>query len=118
MLGSPAAEVTLVEWADPQCPACRTYTEEFLPSVVDEYVRPGMVNTEFRGFPFIGDDSVKAYRSLLAAGEQNKLSNLQEALYRNQGGRERRVGEGRPDPRARVRNRRARRRPAVRGCRE
>lgn len=86
VLGSPDAEVTLVEWADPQCPACRTYTEEFLPTVVDEYVRPGTVSTEFRGFPFIGDDSVKAYRFLLAAGEQNKLWDLQEALYRNQGG--------------------------------
>ena len=42
--------------------------------------------TEFRGFPFIGDDSVKAYRFLLAAGEQDTLWNLQEALYRNQGG--------------------------------
>ena len=54
--------------------------------MVDEYVRPGTVNTEFRGFPFIGDDSVKAYRFLLAAGEQDKLWDLQEALYRNQGG--------------------------------
>jgi protein-disulfide isomerase len=49
-------------------------------------VRQGSVNTEFRGFPFIGDDSVKAYRFLLAAGEQNKLWDLQEAMYRNQGG--------------------------------
>lgn len=86
VLGSPDASVTLVEWADPQCPACRTYTEEFFPTVVDEYVRPGNVKTEFRGFPFIGDDSVKAYRFLLAAAEQDKLWQLQEALYRNQGG--------------------------------
>lgn len=86
VLGSPEASVTLVEWADPQCPACRTYTEEFFPVVVDEYIRPGTVNTEFRGFPFIGEDSVKAYRFLLAAGEQDKLWDLQEALYRNQGG--------------------------------
>jgi protein-disulfide isomerase len=86
LLGSPQASVTLVEWADPQCPACRTYTEEFFPVVVDDYVRPGTVNTEFRGFPFIGEDSVKAYRFLLAAGEQNRLWDLQEALYRNQGG--------------------------------
>ena len=86
VLGSPDADVTLVEWADPQCPACRLYTEEFFPTVVDEYVRPGTLNTEFRGFPFIGDDSVKAYRFLLAAGEQSKLWDLQEALYRNQGG--------------------------------
>jgi len=86
VLGSPEASVTLVEWADPQCPACRRYTEEFLPVVVDEYVRPGTANTEFRGFPFIGEDSVKAYRFLLAAGEQGSLWDLQEALYRNQGG--------------------------------
>ena len=86
VLGAPDAEVTLIEWADPQCPACRVYTEEFFPTVVDEYVRPGSVNTEFRGFPFIGEDSVKAYRFLLAAGEQDKLWDLQEAMYRNQGG--------------------------------
>ena len=86
VLGPPAAEVTLIEYADPQCPACRTYTEEYFPTVVDDYVRPGRLNTEFRGFPFIGSDSVEAYRFLLAAGEQNKLWNLQEALYRNQGG--------------------------------
>jgi protein-disulfide isomerase len=85
-LGAPDANVTLVEWADPQCPACRFYTEEFFPTVVDEYVRPGRVKTEFRGFPFIGDDSVTAYRFLLAAGEQGKLWDLQEAMYRNQGG--------------------------------
>jgi protein-disulfide isomerase len=86
VLGPAEADVTLVEWADLQCPACRTYTEEFLPTVVDEYVRPGTIATEFRGFPFIGEDSVKAYRFLLAAGEQDRLWNLQEALYQHQGG--------------------------------
>jgi protein-disulfide isomerase len=53
--------------------------------VVAEYVRTGKVATEFRGFPFIGEDSVTGYRYLLAAGEQNKLWNLLDALYRNQG---------------------------------
>jgi protein-disulfide isomerase len=86
VLGSPDATVTLVEWADPQCPACRVYTEELFPTVVQEYVRPGTVSTEFRGFPFIGEDSVKAYRFLLAAADQNRLWDLQEAMYRHQGG--------------------------------
>jgi len=86
VLGSPDATVTLIEWADPQCPACRIYTEDFFPTVVVEYIRPGRIDTEFRGFPFIGEDSVKAYRFLLAAAAQDKLWNLQEALYRNQGG--------------------------------
>ena len=85
VLGSPSANVTLIEYADPQCPACRRYTESIFPTVVDEYVRPGRVATEFRGFPFIGEDSVSGYRYLLAAGRQGKLWNLAEALYRNQG---------------------------------
>lgn len=85
VLGSPDAPVTLIEYADPQCPVCRAYTEKVFPDVVRRYVRTGKVMTEFRGFPFIGEDSVKAYRFLLAAGVQNKLWNLQEAMYRYQG---------------------------------
>lgn len=85
VLGSPDAQVLMIEYADQQCPACRLYTEQFFPTLVNEYVRPGKVKVEFRGFPFIGDDSVKAHRFLLAAAEQDKLWDLQEALYRSQG---------------------------------
>ncbi|HEU0246195.1 MAG TPA: thioredoxin domain-containing protein [Gaiellaceae bacterium] len=85
ILGDPAARVTLIEWADPQCPACRFYNEEIFPTLVDEYVRRGNAKTEFRGYPFIGADSVKGYRFILAAGLQNRLWNLQDALYRSQG---------------------------------
>jgi protein-disulfide isomerase len=85
VLGNPGARVELVEYADPQCPACRLYTENFFPTLVKEYVRPGKVKTEFRGFPFIGDDSVTAYRFLLAAAKQDKLWNLAQAFYGNQG---------------------------------
>lgn len=86
VLGAPKANVTLIEYADPQCPGCRFYTEEIFPAIVNEYVRPGRVKTEFRGFPFIGPDSVRALRFILAAGLQDRLWQLQEALYRNQGG--------------------------------
>jgi protein-disulfide isomerase len=86
VLGSPSANVTLIEYADAQCPACRAYALEVFPSIVDEYIRPGKVKTGYRGFPFIGPDSVKALRFLLAAGEQNRLWELQEALYRYQRG--------------------------------
>jgi protein-disulfide isomerase len=86
VLGSPDAGVTLIEYADLQCPACRAYTETFLPEVVEMYVRPGRVKTEFRGISFIGPDSETALRYVLAAGLQDRLWQLQEALYRNQGG--------------------------------
>jgi protein-disulfide isomerase len=85
VLGNPKAGVTLIEYADVQCPACRFYALEMFPAVVDEYVRPGKVKTEFRGFPFIGPDSLKGERFLLAAARQDRLWQLAEALYRHQG---------------------------------
>jgi protein-disulfide isomerase len=86
VLGSPDAEVTLIEYADLQCPACRAYTEVVFPEVLQSYVRPGRVKAEFRGIGFIGPDSATALRYVLAAGLQDRLWQLQEALYRNQGG--------------------------------
>jgi protein-disulfide isomerase len=86
ILGSADAGVTLIEYADLQCPACRAYSEAYLPEVVERYVRPGRVKTEFRGVAFIGPDSETALRYVLAAGLQDRLWQLQEALYRNQGG--------------------------------
>ena len=86
VLGDAAANVTLIEYADPQCPACRSYSENMFPAIVDEYVRPGKITTEFRGYPFIGPDSVKALRFIYAAGLQDSLWQFEEALYRNQGG--------------------------------
>jgi protein-disulfide isomerase len=87
VLGAPDARVKLIEYADLQCPACRAYTEEYFPEVVERYVRPGQVKNEFRGVAFIGLDSETALRYVLAAGLQNHLWELQEALYRNQGGK-------------------------------
>jgi protein-disulfide isomerase len=85
VLGNTNAKVTLIEYADLQCPACRQYALSIFPTLVESHIRPGEVKTEFRGFPFLGDDSFKAQRYVTAAGLQDRLWNLQEALYRNQG---------------------------------
>ncbi len=85
ILGDPAATVRLIEYADLQCPGCRQYALTVFPGIVDDYVRPGRVQAEFRGYPFLGEDSFKAQRFVSAAGLQDRLWNLQEALYRNQG---------------------------------
>jgi protein-disulfide isomerase len=85
VLGELSAKVTLIEYADQQCPACRYYTLAIFPTLVNEYVRPGKVKMRYQGYPFIGSDSKKALRFLLAAGLQDRLWQLQEALYRYQG---------------------------------
>lgn len=84
-LGSAKAPVTMVEFADLQCPFCRAFAAEGLPAIVREYVRPGKVKLVFSGIAFIGPDSETALRAAYAAGLQNRLWNFVDLLYRNQG---------------------------------
>ena len=84
-LGDPNAEVTLVEYADLQCPYCAQWSRQALPVLVDEYVQTGKVRIVFRGLAFLGPDSVRALRVTLAAGRQNRLWDVLEGLYYRQG---------------------------------
>ncbi len=84
-LGSPNAPVTLVEYADLQCPYCAEWARTALPVVVDRYVRTGKVQIVFRGLAFIGPDSERALRAVVAAGRQDRLWDLVHALYTSQG---------------------------------
>lgn len=84
-LGSPGAPLKLVEYVDMQCPYCARWATEAFPTIVDRYVRTGKLQIEFRGLAFLGPDSVTALRTALAAADQNKLWNVVELLFRNQG---------------------------------
>jgi len=85
VLGKPSAPVTMVEFADLQCPFCREYTLSALPSLVTEYVRPGKAKFVFSGMHFIGPDSEKALRAVYAAGLQHRLWQYLDLLYKSQG---------------------------------
>jgi len=85
VLGSPHAPLTLVEYADLQCPYCATFAVDVLPYLLDDYVRTGKVKLEFRGMAFVGPESEAALRAVAAAGQQNKLWSLTHLLYMNQG---------------------------------
>jgi protein-disulfide isomerase len=85
-LGSPRAPVTLVEYADLQCPYCAQWARDAFPTIVADYVRSGEVRIVFRGLSFLGPDSEKALRAALAAGRQDRLWDVVHALYVNQGG--------------------------------
>jgi len=84
-LGNPKASVTMVEFADLQCPFCHDYTIEVLPTIVQKYVRTGKVKLIFTGMHFVGADSEKGLRAVLAAGLQGKLWNALDLLYKSQG---------------------------------
>jgi len=84
-LGNAGAAVTMQEFADLQCPFCREYTLNVLPTLVKNYVRTGKVRLVFRPVVFLGEDSEPAARAALAAGRQNLLWQYVDLFYRNQG---------------------------------
>jgi protein-disulfide isomerase len=85
VLGAPDAPVTLVEYADLQCPYCAEWARRTLPVLVSAYVRPGKLRIEFRGLAFIGPDSVTALRTAVAAGRSGRLWDVVDGLYLAQG---------------------------------
>jgi protein-disulfide isomerase len=84
-LGSPDAPVTLVEYADMQCPYCAQWARNAFPGLVRDYVRTGRVRMVFKGLAFVGPDSDKALRTALAAAEQDRLWDVMHLLFVNQG---------------------------------
>jgi protein-disulfide isomerase len=85
ILGDPDAPVTLVEFADLQCPACKVAAEEIIPDVIEGPVRNGNAKYEFSNWAILGPDSVLAAKAALAASEQDRLQQFVENFYANQG---------------------------------
>jgi protein-disulfide isomerase len=85
VLGAPNAPVTLVEYADPQCPYCAQWALGALPAIVKEYVRTGRVRIELRPLAFVGPESKAGVTALLALGVRGRLWEATHLLYANQG---------------------------------
>ena len=74
--------MTLVEYADLQCPYCAQWARDALPTLVEDYVKSGKLRIVFSGMAFIGPDSDKALRTALAAGREDHLWDVVHGLYR------------------------------------
>jgi protein-disulfide isomerase len=85
-LGKPNAPVKLFEYGDLQCSACKYYSEEVLPEVIENQVKTGKATITFRNFTIIGPQSTPAGESFLAASAQGMGWTYLETWYRNQGG--------------------------------
>src|SRR3954469_5422108 len=85
VLGKKTAPVTMVEYIDLQCPVCRAFETEVMPTIIDRYVRTGKLKVEARPIAFIGPDSERGRRAAIAAGQQGHLFDFAQLLYFNQG---------------------------------
>ncbi len=85
VLGDPDAKVTLIEFGDLQCPACRQYAEQVLPDIISGPVKNGKANFDFRQWTILGEQSTFAAKAAYAAGEQNRYWQFLENFYAEQG---------------------------------
>jgi protein-disulfide isomerase len=85
VLGAASAPVELIEFGDLQCPICKEFSEEILPEVIENQVKPGKVKIAFRNFTIISEESVPAGSAAIAAGAQGRGWTYIELFYRNQG---------------------------------
>jgi protein-disulfide isomerase len=85
VLGDANAPVTIVEYADFQCPSCKKAATDIVPAIEEEYINAGLVKLEYRYFPFLGQESWDAAQAAAAAEEQGKFWEYYAALYNAQG---------------------------------
>lgn len=84
-LGSPDAPVTMVEFADLQCPFCAEYHQNVFPELLDRYVRTGKLRLELRLLRFLGPDSDRLARVAAAASAQDRMWQFVGLAYQRQG---------------------------------
>jgi protein-disulfide isomerase len=83
--GNPDAKVTLVEYTDYQCPICKSYYEQLVPQIDEQFVKTGKAKFVYKDFAFIGDESKAAAQAALCAGDQNRFWEYHDLLFKNQG---------------------------------
>jgi protein-disulfide isomerase len=88
VLGSPTSPVTLQYFGDLECPVCRSFTTQALPSIIHRWVRGGELKIEYRSLETATrEPQVFASQQVaaLAAGRQNRMWNFLETFYAEQG---------------------------------
>lgn len=86
-LGNPKAKVEMEMFIDVQCPFCRDYETNNLPTIVDKYIKPGKVQLHLQPWAFIGGAGSQSFSGrlgLIAASYQNKAFEYAKVLYDNQ----------------------------------
>ncbi|MFY9463009.1 MAG: DsbA family protein [Candidatus Sungiibacteriota bacterium] len=85
-LGDPKAPVTVVEFADFQCPFCGRFFQTVKTPLVEQYVKTGKVRFVYRHFAFLGPESEDAAVASACANEQWKFWEYHDYLYTHQQG--------------------------------
>lgn len=88
-LGSASAPVVMEVYSDFQCPACKLLVTAQLPSLVNEFVKTGILRIEARDIAIVGsgspDESVELVVGATCAAEQDRYWQFHDLVFWNQG---------------------------------
>jgi protein-disulfide isomerase len=84
--GNPAAPVTLIEFADFQCPFCSHYAATADSQIQQQYVENGRVRIGYQHFAFLGQESFWAAEASECAADQNAFWDYHDYLFAHQNG--------------------------------
>ena len=84
--GDPNAPVTIIEFADFQCPFCGRFFAQTEPQINEQYIQSGKVRLGYFNFAFLGQESTWAAEAAECAADQNKFWEYHDKLYSSQSG--------------------------------
>ena len=84
--GDPDAPITIIEFADFQCPFCGRFFAETEPQIDEQYMQSGKVRFGYFNFAFLGPESTWAAEAAECAADQNKFWEYHDKLYESQSG--------------------------------
>jgi len=84
--GESNAPVTMIEFGDYQCPACKRFEETIASQIEEAYIATGRVRLEFRNMAFLGDESIIAAAAAECANEQDAFWPYHDKLFEEQRG--------------------------------
>ena len=84
--GDANAPVTIVEFADFQCPFCGRFFAETEPQIDKQYMQSGKVRFGYFNFAFLGQESNWAAEAAECASDQDKFWEYHDMLYSSQSG--------------------------------
>ena len=84
-LGDPKARVTIIEFADYQCPYCRQFWRETFPRLKKEYIDTGKVRFIYRDYPqAVHQEAMLSAMAAECADDQGKYYEFHDKLFREQ----------------------------------
>ncbi|MPZ22400.1 MAG: thioredoxin domain-containing protein [Dehalococcoidia bacterium] len=84
-LGSAAAPVEVVFYADMQCSGCAGFALEVLPALMSDFIEDDRVRVRFHHFAFLGRESLWAAAAAECAASQDRFWEYLDVLMTNQG---------------------------------